>query len=142
MAHRVFVFGTLKEGFPNFAVNRGTRLPGRFVTHDRFPLYLVGERHVPWLFDQRGEGERVAGEVYEVDDATLAAMDRLERVREADGYRRAAILVEVPGATFDAFAYLKPMAQFDRAEVRAGPLSEYTLEHARLYRPRAAVREG
>ena len=142
MPHRVFVFGTLKEGFPNFAVNRGTRLPGRFLTRDRFPLYLVGERHVPWLFDQRGEGERVAGEVYEVDDAALDAMDRLERVKEADGYRRAAILVEVPGATFDAFAYLKPMAQFDPAAVRAGPLAEYTLEHARLYRPRAAVRAG
>lgn len=138
MAHRVFVFGTLKEGFPNFAVNRGTRLPGRFVTRERFPLYLVGERHVPWMFDQRGEGERVSGEVYEVDDATLAAMDRLERVGEADGYRRAAILVEVPGATFDAFAYLKPVGQLVPGDLRAGPLAEYTLEHASLYRKRAA----
>ena len=93
---------------------------------------------MPWMFDQRGEGERVAGEVYEVDDAALAEMDRLERVGHSDGYRRAAILVEVPGATLDAFAYLKPMSQFDPAEVRAGPLAEYTLEHARLYRPRAA----
>lgn len=49
IAHRVFVFGTLKEGFPNFAVNTGIRLSGNFETEDLYPLYLVGERHSPWL---------------------------------------------------------------------------------------------
>ncbi len=41
--HRVFVYGTLKEGFRNFHVNRGTRLPGEFVTEQAFPLYVIGE---------------------------------------------------------------------------------------------------
>ena len=131
--HRVFVFGTLKEGFPNFGANRGKRLQGTFRTLEKFPLYLVGERHVPWMLDVRGEGERVAGEVYEVDSVALSAMDALERVTEPDGYRRSSILVEGAGTLVEAFAYLKPVAQLVASRVRAGPLAEYLPEHARLY---------
>ena len=43
MAHLVFVFGTLKEGFPNFRINKGIRVVGEFVTVQRFPLHLIGE---------------------------------------------------------------------------------------------------
>lgn len=140
MSHHVFVFGTLKLGFPNFATNRGRQLPGRFVTRERWPLYLVGERHSPWMVDQPGQGEQVAGQVFEVDDAVLAAMDALERIAEPDGYRR--VLVDVQSDAADAallqvFAYLKPAPQLVLGEVRLGPLAEYTLEHAALYRPRA-----
>ena len=137
MTHRVFVFGTLKEGFPNFTVNKGVRVPGAFRTLDRFPLFLVGERHVPWMLDLRGEGERVVGEVYEVDDAALAAMDQLERVGEPDGYRRVPIRVEGDGAPIEVFAYLKFAPHLVRSEARLGPIEEYTLDHARLYRSRA-----
>jgi len=140
MVHRVFVFGTLKEGFPNFATNKGARLPGTFATKERYPLYLVGERHSPWLIDQAGEGEHVLGQVFEVDAATLEAMDRLERVDQADGYRRVQITVEAAlgdGAPpIEAFAYLKQAAHVDMCEVRLGPLHEYKPEHAALYRPR------
>jgi gamma-glutamylaminecyclotransferase len=138
MAHRVFVFGTLKEGFPNFAVNTGARVPGRFRTRDRYPLYVVGSRHVPWMLDARGEGEPVAGELYDVDDATLAAMDRLERVAEPGGYRRVAIEIEGAGTSLEAWCYLKPAADLRAGEARLGPLGEYTPGHARLYRPREA----
>ena len=137
MAHRVFVYGTLKEGFPNFAVNKGVRVPGAFRTVDRYPLYLVGDRHVPWMLDLRGEGERVAGEVYEVDDAALAAMDRLERVGEPDGYRRVMIRVEGDGVPIEVLTYLKFAPHLVRSEARLGPLEQYTLDHARLYRSRA-----
>ena len=136
MTHRIFVFGTLKEGFPNFRVNKGARVPGRYRTRERFPLYLVGERHVPWMLDRRGEGEQVVGELYDVDDATLAAMDRLERVGAPDGYVRVAIAVAGEGAALEAFAYMKPAAQWAPDQARGGPLAEYTLEHARLYRAR------
>ena len=136
--HIVFVFGTLKEGFPNFATNRGTRVPGAFRTRQASPLYLVGERHTPWLVDLPGQGSQVAGQLFRVDDAVLAAMDRLERVTEADGYRRVQVELE-GGEALDirsAWAYLKPPAQLRLSEVRQGPLSEYALEHAALYRPR------
>ncbi|NML45253.1 gamma-glutamylcyclotransferase [Ramlibacter sp. G-1-2-2] len=126
------------EGFPNFATNRGRRLPGRYVTRERYPLYLVGERHSPWLLDQRGAGHQVAGQVFEVDAQVLAAMDVLERVSAPDGYRRVALEVQpaAGGAALTVQAYLKPPEQFAQAEARLGPLAEYTLEHAALYRPR------
>lgn len=136
----VFVFGTLKEGFPNCATNHGKRVPGVFVTRQRYPLYLMGERHSPWLIDQPGIGERVQGQVFEVDQAALDAMDRLERVTEPDGYRR--VVLEVASTevgepqTLQVFAYLKPLAHFVPGDARCGPLGAYTLEHAALYRRR------
>jgi gamma-glutamylaminecyclotransferase len=140
MEHTVFVFGTLKEGFPNFAVNRGTRMPGDYRTCERYPFYLVGERHVPWLMQEPGIGQQISGQVFRVDDEALAAMDRLERIGEADGYVRVLLQVQsierAAGPTLAAFAYLKQTHQLDRSLVRLGPLGEYTLEHAALYRPR------
>jgi gamma-glutamylaminecyclotransferase len=134
----VFVFGTLKEGFPNFATNRGVRVPGVFRTRSPYPLYLVGERHSPWLIDAPGTGFRVAGQVFRVEADTLAAMDKLERVSEPDGYRRCALELESPEslAVISAHAYLKPPAQLVRSEIRLGPLDEYRHDHAALYRPR------
>src|SRR5262249_33073917 len=140
MEHLVFVFGTLKQGFPNFATNRGVRVAGSFRTIAAYPLYLVGDRHVPWLMNTPGTGVRVSGEIFRVDAAVLAAMDRLERVSEPDGYRRMELEVEggdSPGRLL-AYAYLKQPSQLEMSEVRAGPLEEYKLEHAALYRPRAA----
>jgi gamma-glutamylaminecyclotransferase len=93
----VFVFGTLKQGFPNAATNRGARWPGNFRTEAAFPLYLVGERHVPWLLNAPGKGLPVIGQ-----------------------------------------AYLKPANTLAPQDIRLGPLAEYTLAHAALYRRRAS----
>ena len=41
----VFVFGTLKQGFPNFHVNKGRRVGGTFRTLERRPLLIVGVRY-------------------------------------------------------------------------------------------------
>lgn len=140
MRHFVFVFGTLKEGFPNFHINQGVRVPGVFCTTQRYPLYLVGERHSPWLVNDPGHGEHVRGQVFEVDRAGLNAMDTLERISEPDGYRRVTVEVanvdEPDSAGRQAFAYLKQARHFDPAEARMGPLAEFTLAHSKLYRPR------
>jgi len=45
--HKVFVFGTLKEGFPNFKKNKGIRYRQNFDTKESYPLYLVGVRFSP-----------------------------------------------------------------------------------------------
>ncbi|MBO9647979.1 MAG: gamma-glutamylcyclotransferase [Variovorax sp.] len=141
MPNLVFVFGTLKEGFPNFATNKGARVGGTFVTVERYPLYLVGERFTPWLVDAIGEGEQVVGQVFEVDEPALAAMDALERITEPDGYRRVMLEVEALGdaqrTTLGVQVYIKPREQLAPTEVRLGPLQEYTLEHAKLYRRRS-----
>ena len=134
----VFVFGTLKAGFPNAGSNRGRRLPGHYRTREHWPLYLVGRRYSPWLVFSPGEGLAVRGQLFTVDTEALAVMDRLERVQFADGYRRVEIgvVAEVDGREFEAFVYAKLPAQLGPAEVRCGPIDEYTQEHAALYRPR------
>lgn len=143
MQHHVFVFGTLKEGFPNFHAHQGTRVPGTFITRERFPLYLMGERHSPWLIHSPGEGHRIQGHVFEVDTLALAAMDKLERTTERDGYRRVVLDVESTDSgnlsILNAHVYVKQPAHLDSSEIRLGPLAEYTHEHAALYRPRSSV---
>lgn len=140
--HRIFVYGTLKEGFPNFAHNCGLRLAGEFVTCESYPLYLVGARRVPWLIRQPGEGGLVTGEVFEVDNDTLQAMDELERVEEPDGYRRDTIAVRgVNGSESQSvFVYVKSPQQFAAEAIREGPLNRYGPEHAARYVPRSQKR--
>ncbi|MEJ8857985.1 gamma-glutamylcyclotransferase family protein [Variovorax robiniae] len=138
---RVFVFGTLKEGFPNFATNEGRRVEGEFVTLERYPMYLVGERHSPWMIDLPGQGHCVAGQLFEVDEAALARMDALERITEPDGYRRLRIRVAKRGEELDAveaFVYLQPTMPA-ASDIRVGPLDDYSPAHASLYRKRAAA---
>ncbi len=133
----VFVFGTLKAGFPNFATNGGRRVGTVFRTLDRHPLLLVGERHVPWMIDSPGEGEHVAGEVYEVDAAALAAMDELEGIGRPDGYHRKGLHVQgIDERMVQAQVYMKHAHQLVPGSVKLGPLAEYTLAHAALYRRR------
>ncbi|WP_367990568.1 gamma-glutamylcyclotransferase family protein [Vibrio sp. NTOU-M3] len=136
----IFVFGTLKQGFPNFNSNAGQRITGRYKTRHCYPLYLVGERHSPWMVLEQGKGFSVVGEIYQVDKATLTAMDKLERVGEADGYRR--VTIEVTnidnGDVRQVDAYLKPREQMRDADIRLELEGEYLLEHAALYRSRSS----
>lgn len=134
--HRVFVYGTLKEGFRNFHVNRGRRLGGDYVTEQAFPLYVIGPFGLPWLVHEPGRGHRVTGQLFEVDDATLAAMDVLERVTDADWYRRRALRVQPfdGGEALDALAYFGSAARLAREVVHHGPLATYEPAHQALYR--------
>jgi len=136
--HSVFVFGTLKEGFPNAGTNKGSRVAGEFFTINRYPLYLVGERYSPWFVLSEGEGVQVLGQVFTVDEATLGDMDRLERVHEADGYRRVQVQVfsESSNEEMQVFVYVKPAQQLEGMLVQLGPIAEYELEHASLYQKR------
>ncbi len=135
----VFVYGTLKEGFPNFHRNAGQRLPGLYRTVQRWPLYLVGERHSVWLVQQPGQGKHVHGQVFTVDASALQAMDALERTEASDGYRRVPLEVQaLDGAStvVQAQAYVKAAHLLHGADLRLGPLAEYGPTHAALYRPR------
>jgi gamma-glutamylaminecyclotransferase len=129
----LFVYGSLKQGFPNAHVNTGQRRPGRYRTRERLPLYLVGTGHLPCLLLQPGQGLQVLGQLFEVNAADLAAMDRLERVHDAEGYRRVSIGVEPEdgGLGVEAFVYVQQSARLQRTQTIIGPLAEYTAEHAR-----------
>lgn len=74
MNTRIFVYGTLLHGEPNHGLLARARLVGptwtaplyRFVSLGGFPALLHGGK------------TSIAGEVYEVDEETLARLDRLE----------------------------------------------------------------
>ena len=136
--YAVFVFGTLKEGFPNSSANKGSRVSGEFRTKNQYPLYLVGERYSPWLVFSKGEGFQIRGQVFMVDEATLCGMDRLERIHQADGYRRVQLLVfsESTNEEMQVFVYVKPPEQLEGMLVQLGPIAEYELKHSSLYQKR------
>ena len=136
--YAVFAFGTLKEGFPNSGTNQGSRVPGEFLTKNRYPLYLVGERYSPWLVLSKGEGFQIRGQVFMVDEAILSDLDRLERIHQTDGYRRVQMSVfsESTNEEMRVFVYVKPPEQLEGMLVRLGPIAEYELKHSSLYQKR------
>lgn len=135
---RLFVYGTLKQGCANAHLNRGRRVPGRFVTALAWPLYLLGRDHIPWLLERPGEGHVVIGELVEVDVEALALMDALERTDEPEDWyvrRRIAVrrLDDPPDATMAAWVYFGSATRWAAGPVMAGPLAEYTQAHAACY---------
>lgn len=138
----IFVYGSLKQGFPNSQVNTGLRRAGTFRTREPMPLYLLGDGHVPCLVLSPGMGHRVNGEVYEVTKPALFVMDRLERLGEPDGYQRVSIEVEEIAATPNVVllveVYVKSAVQIEAGQLRSGPLIEYTMEHAARFSWRGA----
>lgn len=135
----LFVYGTLKEGFPNDHFNDGRRVPGVYQTKDAFPLWVVklkNEDRAAWLMNQRGHGFQVRGQVFEVDAASLPAIDELEEVGLPTGYIREIIEVQDvnnPSHCLKAYAYLKPEDHWQLCLAREGPFDEYTLELAQGY---------
>lgn len=138
MPHLVFVFGTLKTGFPNHHYIAQQTLVGEFTTEQAYPLYLVGDRYSPWMMDQPGQGLKIRGQVYKVDDLCLTLLDRLERTAQRDGYCRQKInVVKQQGALkLSVYCYLKPASQLSKKTIRCGPIAEYLREHASQYRSR------
>jgi [ribosomal protein S5]-alanine N-acetyltransferase len=133
---RIFTYGTLKQGFRNFHANRGQRVPGEFITLQAYPLYVIGEFGLPWLVHEPGQGLRVKGQLFEVDDAALAQMDMLERIGDEGWYTRRAVDVQdaASGEVSVALAYFGSAARLHSDSVHHGPLDEYTEAHQALYR--------
>mgnify|MGYP003382340006 CR=1 FL=1 len=140
MSALIFVYGTLKEGFPNHARNSGWRIPGTFRTRLRYPFYVVrlpNEDRAPWLVNSPGQGCLVTGQVFEVDGATLQAMDVFEEVGLPQGYVRIDLELETddsPQHVLRTHAYVKLEHQLTECLAIEGPFGEYTPELAIGYR--------
>ncbi|MDH3670339.1 MAG: gamma-glutamylcyclotransferase [Gammaproteobacteria bacterium] len=124
--HRVFIYGTLKQGFPNYeAGTTEFSCAGRFRTTDAFPLVVGGRWFSPYLIAEPGVGHRVFGEVFEVDDRGLEKLDRMEGTHVPNGYRRVSIKVEdeYRSGTFDAWTYVKDRDMIEG--IHSEPMEEY-----------------
>lgn len=108
-AIRLFVFGTLKKGFPLHERGlAGAIFHGRFRTRRAYPMLIAGRWFAPMMFDEPGNGSIVTGELYEIDEAALRNLDLLESVGKP-GHFRGLIEIEpmAGGNPCNAFVYFK-----------------------------------
>jgi gamma-glutamylcyclotransferase (GGCT)/AIG2-like uncharacterized protein YtfP len=118
LPHLVFVYGTLKTGERNHRHMAGARLVGPATTrHAAYSLFEYPSASVPGRIApsvEAGGSHRIAGELYEIDDAHLARLDILERIgvdylrttAELSGGHLAHIYLRAPQSTRSALASL------------------------------------
>ncbi len=109
--HRVFVYGSLKRGGERNDLLKAAVFAGKATTAAPFRM-LDGP--YPVLRDNGPDAHRIAGEVYEVDDSTLAALDDYEGVGERL-YDRVETDVVIAGEiqVTRAFAYIGCAGHWD-----------------------------
>eukprot|EP00286_Rhodomonas_abbreviata_P015353 CAMPEP_0181324966 /NCGR_PEP_ID=MMETSP1101-20121128/20657_1 /TAXON_ID=46948 /ORGANISM="Rhodomonas abbreviata, Strain Caron Lab Isolate" /LENGTH=159 /DNA_ID=CAMNT_0023433209 /DNA_START=106 /DNA_END=585 /DNA_ORIENTATION=+ len=75
----VFVYGTLKRGFSNHRLLDcpGAKLLAHATTVEQYPL-ITDDYYIPYTLNIPGKGKNIKGEIYAVDDAVLATLDKLE----------------------------------------------------------------
>jgi gamma-glutamylaminecyclotransferase len=106
---RLFVYGTLKRGFPLHAAGlTGQRLVGIYRTVVGYPMVVAGPWFTPMMLNEPGRGLRVYGELYEVEANRLVSLDAIEHIG-VPGNCRGSIDVEPieGGACCAADVYLK-----------------------------------
>jgi len=116
MKHLVFVYGTLKNSYGLHTVLEASEC----VTSEDYTLdknfkmvYSNGERGFPFVFRVDDGGRQVRGEVYLVDDETLAQLDAVEGVPYM--YKREKVPLS---SGREAFMYISPV---DRNGSECGP---------------------
>lgn len=72
--HKVFVYGTLKQGGSNHALLKDSTLFTEYKTEAKYTMVSLGS--FPGLIEHGNTP--IHGEIYEVDSATLARLDHLE----------------------------------------------------------------
>jgi len=87
---------------------------------------IGGRSFSPCLIYAPGEGHAVSGELFEVEGADLAALDRLEGTDLPGGYRRIAVRVRsnLDSTVRVPFTYAKSRAQV--SPVHGAPLAAYS----------------
>ncbi|WP_312876415.1 gamma-glutamylcyclotransferase family protein [Rhizobium laguerreae] len=109
MTRNLFVFGTLKKGFPLHEQGLfRARFLGIFRTRKCYPMLIAGPWFAPMMFNEPGIGYRVVGELYEPGEDTIASLDRLESIG-IPGNLRVVLDVEpvARGPICSALAYMK-----------------------------------
>jgi gamma-glutamylcyclotransferase (GGCT)/AIG2-like uncharacterized protein YtfP len=135
MNNRVFVYGTLKRRYPNNPLLKGSEFMGEAVTAPTYKMMTckMVEASFPVIMPDPS-GKQVAGEIYAVDDATLARLDQLERAGRS--YDRVMIDATLPLSNGDrlpthAFIYVGREDRFGEM-FAGGPLYEQANERGEL----------
>lgn len=102
MKHKVFVYGTLKKGYCNHYLLLG-KTPQK-ATAPNIQLHTGTD----YPFAIRGQGT-VHGEVYEIDDEILRALDQLEQDHD-DYYRELTLVLLETQQEMMAWIYLSDQA--------------------------------
>jgi gamma-glutamylcyclotransferase (GGCT)/AIG2-like uncharacterized protein YtfP len=114
----VFVYGTLKRGFPNHGVLEGARFIGPAFTVGKFHMRCCG---FPIVFKGQ-ETAQVTGELYYVPSpAIMHKLDRLEGVPQM--YLRETVEVVCGDNTVDAEIYIGNDANWNRSRLPAVPMN-------------------
>lgn len=117
---KVFVYGSLKRGFGNHGVLGAAKYLGDDQIRG-FRMYNLGA--FPGIVHNPRWGDRILGELYEVDAAGLACLDRLEG--HPTFYRRQPVVLASGG---EAQVYV--LASLDHIKGRALiPSGEWTQRH-------------
>lgn len=120
---RVFVYGTLRRGERNHRLVARSVFVGDALTKPVFTLYDLG--YCPALV--AGGHQAITGEIYEVDEATLAELDRLEGHPRV--YQRSPIHLADDALVL---AYLMPLSRVDGcAPIESGDWRTRHAERAR-----------
>lgn len=121
----VFVYGTLKRGFPNHHYMQGARFLGMARTVEAWPLVIGNQWYSPYLLPERGVGHRVAGELWEVPATMMPALDELESTHLPNGYRRERIAVAPEDGTAprDVWVYFRERRHI--TTIHSAPLADY-----------------
>ena len=112
---RIFVYGTLRSGETNHCRLQGSRLLGHHRTEPGYTLVRLRASLGGYPALLEGGTTSVPGEVYDVEEGILPALDRFEG--HPHFYQRKSI--RLLGIT-DVEAYVLLPAHAERAEVIAG----------------------
>lgn len=101
----VFVYGTLQRGRALHEHLAGQRFVGEARTQPEYRLYRID--WYPGLVEasSSGEGLAIHGEVWDVDEASMAILDRVEEV-DSGLYERRLIRLQKPFDQSEVLAYL------------------------------------
>jgi gamma-glutamylaminecyclotransferase len=72
----VFVYGSLKRGFGNHRLLANSEFVGTGLTEPRYRLINLGP--YPAMIESTDDPLSITGELYRIDEQTLADLDRLE----------------------------------------------------------------
>jgi gamma-glutamylaminecyclotransferase len=109
MSHKLFVYGSLKRGFGNHELLKNSKFLGAYDTSDaNYQMFSFGGFPGVIALDEQDRHHYILGELYEVDDATLARVDMLEG--NGHFYTRKIIELSETDDIVEAWMYLLPQS--------------------------------